>query len=53
MARKIWYQIELINVKNSESEIVAKVKSKGLAQIIYNRIKEVYKDRNDILVHVK
>ena len=53
MAKKVWYEIELINTRNSESEVIARVKSKGLAQIVYNEIKEVYKSQNDLLVHVK
>lgn len=53
MAKKVWYEIELISVKTSESEIVARVKSKGLAQIVYNQIKETYKNNNDFLVSVK
>lgn len=59
MARKIWYEIELIDVrKTSEngdiiSEVVARVKSKGLAQLIFNQIKEIYKDNKDVLVNVR
>lgn len=53
MARKVWYEIELINTKDSKSEMVARVKSKCLAQIVYNQIKEVYENQKDILVHVK
>jgi len=41
MARKQWYNI-LLN-----GERITRVKSKGLAYIVYNRLKEIYKD--DIL----
>ncbi len=53
MAKKIWYEIELISVRDSKTETIARVKSRGLANIVYNQIKEVYKDQNDFLVHVK
>lgn len=53
MARKVWWEIELISVKTSECETVARVKSKGLAQIVYDQIKETYKNNKDFLVHVK
>lgn len=58
MAKKIWYEIELIDTTktntNSDivSEVVAKVKSKGLASHVYNTFLEIYKD-TDFLVHVK
>lgn len=53
MAKKVWYEIELISVRTSECETIAKVKSKGLAQIVYNQIKETYKNNKDFLVNVK
>ena len=53
MARKVWYEIELISVRTSECETIARVKSKELAQIVYNQIKETYKNNDDFLVNVK
>ena len=58
MAKKIWYEIELIDITKTNtngdliSETVAKVKSKGLAAHVYNTFLEIYKD-TDFLVHVK
>lgn len=57
MAKKVWYEIELIDTRKQDpansTEIIARVKSKGLANIVYNEIKEVYNDMENILVHVK
>lgn len=54
MARKkIWYEIELISVHDSSTETIAKVKSEGLANIIYSQLLETYKNNKDVLLHVK
>ena len=52
MSKKQWYQIEIecikfnpsFDMKVGEKQIVAKVKSQGLAYITANTIKDVYKD---------
>lgn len=53
MARKVWYEIELISVHDSSCETIAKVKSEGLANIVYSQLKELYKNNKDVLLHVK
>ena len=47
---KVWYEIEIECINNSncdmlpgEKTVVVKVKSKGLAHILYNKLLEVYK----------
>lgn len=50
--KKQWYEIQLISTIDSHVETIAKVKSKGLANIVYNQVKETYKN-TVYLVHVK
>ena len=48
--KKVWYEIEVECINNStcdmaigEKTVIAKVKSKGLAHVLYNKLLEVYK----------
>ena len=42
MKKKNWYNIILI--WEEKKEIICKVKSKGLAFIVYNHLKNIYKE---------
>ena len=58
MAKKVWYSIELISIRELDSngerktETIAKVKSKGLSNLVYNQFTELYKDNKDVLLHI-
>ena len=49
MAKKQWYTITLKSNIDDYSEVLAKVKSKGLANIVKNSITETYKNTNYII----
>lgn len=58
MSKKVWYQIEIecikfnpsFDMKVGEKQIVAKVKSYGLAYTTANTIKDVYKDNCNVTI---
>lgn len=50
--RKVWYNIVLIDKRDGRTEVIAKVKSKGLANLVYNQMREIYKNA-EYLVHVE
>ncbi len=50
--RKVWYNIVLIDKRDGCEQVVAKVKSKGLANLMYNHMLEIYKN-TVYLVHVE
>ena len=47
MGKKVWYEIKIKNVHTGEETLVAKVKSVGLANIVYKTIEELYKKNRD------
>ena len=58
MSKKVWYQIEIecikfnpsFDMKVGEKQVVAKVKSSGLAYITASAMKEVYKDNCNVTI---
>lgn len=58
MSKKVWYQIEIecikfnpsFDMKVGEKQIVAKVKSYGLAYAAANTIKDIYKDNCSVTI---
>ena len=46
MGKKVWYEIKLTNNIDNYEEVIAKVKSKGLANITLNNFKNIYDKTN-------
>lgn len=44
MGKKQWYEIWLISNQDDYKEMVAKIKSQGLANITLNHYKDIYKN---------
>lgn len=47
MGKKVWYEIKIKNVHTGEENVVAKVKSVGLANIVRKTILELYEKNRD------
>ncbi len=53
MARRIWYNITLLDRTTGERKILAKVRSRGLANIVYQELKNTYKNIDHVLIELE